>query len=237
MQRFLALLLISLTMIADESRAFEWAEKEPRINTGRNTKISNNTQVTEELLKKYKIVMVINTAWDGRSHAERKKRDPKNTMQTLRFFKNGVFEREFVVSTALNQHLTTPKVIGHAQEYNQHGELVSKPVYYSYFAETFKGTYAPNMLFPKFVSPTWKDAQMPHVVFFNYGIGTHQAPTKEKEKDLGKRASGGCVRLSPADAKFIYDEVLAVGEGCQVTQYAGFYGIACRSYDAVFVVH
>lgn len=49
---------------------------------------------------------------------------------------------------------------------------------------------------------------MPHAVFFVGGVAIH-ASTHINQ--LGKRASGGCVRLAPENAKIFYDLVNSAG--------------------------
>lgn len=85
-----------------------------------------------------------------------------------------------------------------------------------YFSVTSVGWYAPTRTYEKYYSETWK-AWMNNSVFFNGGLALH-ATTPDHFKELGKRASGGCVRLLPKNAKIIYDLVLSEGKG-QVPVY------------------
>jgi lipoprotein-anchoring transpeptidase ErfK/SrfK len=72
-----------------------------------------------------------------------------------------------------------------------------------YKTTTPVGYYRPTKLVQNYHSNTWM-ADMPNAVFFVGGIAIHATTHTE---DLGKRASGGCVRLSPANAKTFYQLV------------------------------
>jgi lipoprotein-anchoring transpeptidase ErfK/SrfK len=80
-----------------------------------------------------------------------------------------------------------------------------------YFSVTPVGWFAPTKTFEKYWSNTWQ-AWMGYSVFFVGGIATH-ATTSDHYKELGTRASGGCVRLEKKNAKIIYDLVLGEGQG------------------------
>lgn len=80
-----------------------------------------------------------------------------------------------------------------------------------YFSRTPVGWFSPTRTYEKYFSKTWQ-APMNYSVFFVGGIATH-ATTPSYYKDLGKRASGGCVRLTEKNAKIIYDLVLSEGHG------------------------
>lgn len=80
-----------------------------------------------------------------------------------------------------------------------------------YFSVTPVGWYAPTQTFEKYWSNTWQ-AWMEYSVFFVGGIATH-ATTPDHYKELGTRASGGCVRLKKENAKIVYDLVLREAKG------------------------
>jgi len=75
-----------------------------------------------------------------------------------------------------------------------------------YKTTTPVGYYRPTKLVENYHSNTWL-ADMPHAVFFVGGIAIHAST---HISDLGKRASGGCVRLSPQNAKTFYELVKAM---------------------------
>jgi lipoprotein-anchoring transpeptidase ErfK/SrfK len=80
-----------------------------------------------------------------------------------------------------------------------------------YFSSTPTGWFSPTVLSRNHVSSLW-GAKMPFAVFFNGGIATHAA-LPAYYKDLGTRASGGCVRLHTSEAQWIFDRVQSSGKG------------------------
>lgn len=80
-----------------------------------------------------------------------------------------------------------------------------------YFSNTPTGWFHPAWLSKNHVSKTW-EAPMPFSVFFNEGIATHAALPNYYNK-LGSRASGGCVRLHPSQAEWIFTHVQKAGKG------------------------
>jgi len=80
-----------------------------------------------------------------------------------------------------------------------------------YFSNTPTGWFHPAWLSKNHVSKTW-EVPMPFSVFFNEGIATHAALPNYFDK-LGNRASGGCVRLHPSHAEWIFDNVQKAGKG------------------------
>lgn len=59
--------------------------------------------------------------------------------------------------------------------------------------------------------------KMPYAVFFNGGIALHQAP-KGTESSLGKKASGGCIRLKEEVASEIFSRVLET-DGSRIPKF------------------
>ncbi|WP_413288538.1 L,D-transpeptidase [Bdellovibrio sp. HCB337] len=80
-----------------------------------------------------------------------------------------------------------------------------------YFSTTPVGWFAPTKTYEKYFSNTWQ-AWMNYSVFFIGGIATH-ATTPDHYKELGTRASGGCVRLTEKNAKIVYDLILSEDKG------------------------
>lgn len=66
---------------------------------------------------------------------------------------------------------------------------------------TPSGTYTPYSLQPMHYSKKYDMAPMPNSIFFNGGYAIHATPHVGA---LGRPASHGCVRLSPANAKTLY---------------------------------
>lgn len=72
-----------------------------------------------------------------------------------------------------------------------------------YRTTTPVGYFRPTHLVTLHVSKKWK-AEMPHSVFFIGGIAIHGTGVTDQ---LGKRASGGCVRTDKANAKKLFNLV------------------------------
>jgi len=66
---------------------------------------------------------------------------------------------------------------------------------------TPSGTYRPYSLQPMHYSKKYDNAPMPNSIFFNGGYAIHATPHVGA---LGRPASHGCVRLSPANARTLY---------------------------------
>ncbi|KYG62008.1 L,D-transpeptidase [Bdellovibrio bacteriovorus] len=81
----------------------------------------------------------------------------------------------------------------------------------TYFSVTPTGYFYPYMLNKDHYSETWK-TPMPYAVFFNGGIAVH-ATTPGLYKQLGSRASGGCVRLQHENAAFVFNRIQTEGRG------------------------
>lgn len=79
-----------------------------------------------------------------------------------------------------------------------------------YWTVTPAGTFSPYQLIRDHYSQTWK-AHMEYAAFFNGGIAIH-ATTPDHYKQLGHRASGGCVRLQKNNAQVIYEKIQAQGK-------------------------
>lgn len=80
-----------------------------------------------------------------------------------------------------------------------------------YRSTTPQGWFRPIYFSPNHYSQTWK-APMPWAVFFNGGIALH-ATTPSHYDELGRRASGGCVRLHHDDAEELYHLIKNAGKG------------------------
>lgn len=76
-----------------------------------------------------------------------------------------------------------------------------------YFSETPNGWYAPQQYVRSHWSKQW-DALMEYAIFFNGGIAIH-ATTVDHFKELGTKASGGCVRAHPSDAQWFWQTSLS----------------------------
>jgi len=76
---------------------------------------------------------------------------------------------------------------------------------------TPSGTFLIDSMEKMHYSSAYNNAPMPWTMFFNGGIAIHGA-TPSEYKQLGRKASHGCVRVHPDNAKLIYDFVKNVLE-------------------------
>jgi len=72
------------------------------------------------------------------------------------------------------------------------------------------GDFRVNWMAPMHYSEQYDMSPMPHSIFFHEGIAIHG--TKEIKR-LGRQASHGCVRLSPENARILYQLVKVYGMG------------------------
>ena len=113
-------------------------------------------------------------------------------VQQMWVYQQGVLTNNFLVSTGREQWET------------------AKSGRY-YFTGTPVGWYQPQRIIRKHYSETW-EAYMEYAVFFVGGVALH-ATTPDHYKELGRRASGGCVRLHKINAQIVYDLVTSEGKG------------------------
>jgi L,D-transpeptidase catalytic domain len=86
-------------------------------------------------------------------------------------------------------------------------EWVDTPSGSHEFTETPDGQFRIRKMVKDYVSRTWR-APMPNAMFFNRGIAIHGTTHEDL---LGKPVSGGCVRLSLADAETLWNLVKETG--------------------------
>ncbi|MEI9888045.1 MAG: L,D-transpeptidase family protein [Rhizomicrobium sp.] len=91
-----------------------------------------------------------------------------------------------------------------------------------YFTVTPTGLFELDVhrFFPMARSAKWNDARMPWAMFLNYayrtkmsGVALHAAIGGHERAMIGRRASGGCVRLPIAKANRLYHRFLAESRG------------------------
>jgi L,D-transpeptidase catalytic domain len=88
--------------------------------------------------------------------------------------------------------------------------------------ETPTGTWRPFRMEAEHFSKEWDDAPMPHSIFFT-GEG-HAIHGSFHVKSLGRKASHGCVRLSPENAAILFGLVQKAGyRNTSVTIKGGFF--------------
>lgn len=73
---------------------------------------------------------------------------------------------------------------------------------------TPRGTFSANSLQAMHFSKKYHHSPMPHSIFFRGGFAIHGT---YETRSLGRPASHGCVRISPAHAAILYDLVRAEG--------------------------
>ncbi len=79
-----------------------------------------------------------------------------------------------------------------------------------YFSKTPVGEWRPTVLTRNHFSNTW-ETNMPYAVFFVGGIAIHGIKPSLNKK-LGRRASGGCVRLQTENAKILFELIKSIGK-------------------------
>jgi L,D-transpeptidase catalytic domain len=88
--------------------------------------------------------------------------------------------------------------------------------------ETPSGTWRPFRMEAEHFSKEWDDAPMPHSIFFT-GDG-HAIHGSYHVKSLGRKASHGCVRISPENAAILFKLVQQAGmSNTSVTIKGGFF--------------
>jgi len=131
--------------------------------------------------EKAEVVIIVNKA----------PKDKSSWAQRMRVYYKGDLIKTFTISTA--KEVTVTATSGNV-----------------YLATTPLGYYRPTTIWKEYQSSTWIGAQMNFPIFFSGGIALHST-TPDHYKDLGSRASGGCVRMMPEDALFLNELVLSTG--------------------------
>ena len=134
----------------------------------------SESDLEQPWIKEFRYVVVVNKANEG------------SEKQTVKIFEYGKLIRKEKVSTGRD---------GFEKKGVNHSKADSWTV-------TPTGYYTPNFLSKDHRSSAYGGrfswltggTKMPYAIFFNGGIALHEAP-KGTEGALGKKASGGCVRL------------------------------------------
>lgn len=72
------------------------------------------------------------------------------------------------------------------------------------------GRYRPTRMYREYYSRKYNGSPMPHSIFFRGGYAIHGT---YYTKQLGRRASHGCIRLAPKNARTLYNLVRRYGAG------------------------
>jgi len=102
-----------------------------------------------------------------------------------------------------------------------------------YTTTTPTGWFSPKRYVRRYYSGTW-DALMEYAIFFNGGIALH-ATTPDHYKELGHRASGGCVRMHKTNAIWFWN--LSLSEGRANVPYFTRGGQILRNRDGSIKRH
>jgi hypothetical protein len=112
-----------------------------------------------------------------------------------------------------------------------------------YFTSTPAGIFKldPNRMFRMHLSKTWDNAPMPYAMFLDVsyrdgatGIALHAA-TGSGNAMLGRRASGGCVRMPAAKVKRLFEEIRQGRHDGMVPEFAWDAARGRTSTDGVIV--
>jgi lipoprotein-anchoring transpeptidase ErfK/SrfK len=72
------------------------------------------------------------------------------------------------------------------------------------------GSFKPRRMHARWFSTIYRGAPMPHSIFFTGGYAIHGT---SEIKSLGRRASHGCVRLHPVNARMLFQLIKESGAG------------------------
>lgn len=124
---------------------------------------------------------------------DKSKRNTRNVDgQTAKVFVDGAFYSEYDVSTGTEEIRETTD-----------GRR--------YIATTPFGIYRPTRAYTDYMSRAFLGAPMTWAIFFTGGIALHST-TRSHYYELGRRASGGCVRFRYEEAQEINELIVAQGE-------------------------
>jgi len=99
---------------------------------------------------------------------------------------------------------------------------------------TPRGTYHPTSLQTMHRSKKYHNSPMPHSIFFNGGYAIHGTYAV---RALGRPASHGCIRISPANAKTLFALVRAEGAEIRIYGDAPVRHFAHAGHRVVKVAH
>jgi hypothetical protein len=139
-------------------------------------------RVSPEEIAYYKprLIIVVNKAKQGTAQ----------DAQTLEAFLDGTLLYRATISTAKEDKVVIPP----NERY---------PEGHTYYAGTYEGTFRIYNRVLDHKSTKWGGSRMEFAQFFDGGIAIH-ATTEEHYHELGRRASGGCVRMYRRDAKIMW---------------------------------
>lgn len=145
-----------------------------------------STFQSQPWIKEFRYVIVINKANSGKES------------QSINIYEYGQLIITDKVSTGRDEF----------EKKGEHGSLIDA------WTVTQTGYYTPSFLDKDHKSSAYRGkwswlkggVKMPYAIFFNGGIALHERP-RGTESKLGKKASGGCVRLSDILASDLFSRV------------------------------
>lgn len=183
--KFLSFFLLSLlftmtnTVLADETSAMLPRPTEVDVDFTVN-------DLEKSWIKEFRYVIVINKADSGKE------------AQSIKVYEYGQLIRESRVSTGRDKF--EPK----GENHSKRDSWSVTPT--GYFTPTFLDKDHRSSAYGGIFSGIFGGTKMPYSIFFNGDIALHEAP-KGTDSMLGKKASGGCIRLSPSIAGELFERV------------------------------
>lgn len=186
---------------------------------------TESTFQTSPWVNEFHYVIVVNKANKGRE------------AQTIKVYEYGKLIRETKVSTGRDQFERA------GENHAKRDSWTVTPT--GYYTPTFLSKNHRSSAYGGIFSGIFGGTKMPFAIFFNGDIALHEAP-KGTESMLGKKASGGCVRLPSALAPELFERVEATSgsripafnvDGTIKTDNNGNYAYREKSgYSALIIV-
>ena len=186
---------------------------------------TESTFQTSPWVQEFHYVIVVNKANKGRE------------AQTIKVYEFGKLIRETKVSTGRDQFERA------GENHSKRDSWTITPT--GYYTPTFLSKNHRSSAYGGPFSGIFGGTKMPYAIFFNGDIALHEAP-KGTESMLGKKASGGCVRLPSALAPELFERVQSVSgsripdfkvDGTIVTDANGNYSYREKSgYSTLIIV-
>lgn len=135
---------------------------------------------------------------EGKIHILVHKSDNNNKPEYLEVFRQKSDDDRDLEPALLFENNTSNKAI-----------VSTAGTYGSRVYTTPSGTFLIDSIEKMHYSSKYNNAPMPFTMFFNQGIAIHAA-TPSEYKNLGRKASHGCVRVHPINAQILFDFVNSI---------------------------
>lgn len=119
--------------------------------------------------------------------------DKAATAQFIKVYEKGNLVSTYVVSTGREVAESNYK----------------NPNFETYCSSTPTGVFRPLGMHDLYLSEQWGGSKMYNTTFIQNGYAFHGVD-QHYYKDLGRRASGGCIRMTQEDSKVVYDKIKIV---------------------------